>query len=485
VQSDLTEAGPLEDDRLDLRARSSIWARAAAALAVIALLALPASAPAQGVLLDSTPLNVFANGFGAIQVRVDGVAAGLFYEPTEDPAHAGLEVKEGNTVYPLQRLFDFTPGRLNFQAPTIVDAGNGAQAIRSVYRVGPRLQVVESLTYTAGTTHIDARYVFTNVSAEPSAPVKAGVLADLYVGANDKGRGVISHGPPRFVGGRDEATGLVYGLQEITPWSRYQEGDFEMVFDNFAEERLNNTVDSWATDNGVGVEWDLGTLAPGQEHTIEVRWLLASPPPPGTVTPPPLEEDQDWPVFSRNGVLPPPSIGKTVNAMVRSGKVRVKVPGSNRYVDVAEGVQVPVGSIFDTRKGRLELMSASNSRGGTQSALFYSGIFKVTQRRAKRPVTELELAGPKPSCAKARRASAAKAKKKASSRRLWGNGKGRFRTKGQYSSATVRGTKWLVTDTCGATTTRVVNGSVTVRDFVKRKNVIIKAGKRYVARRSK
>ena len=83
------------------------------------------------------------------------------------------------------------------------------------------------------------------------------------------------------------------------------------------------------------------------------------------------------------------------------------------------------------------------------------------------------------SCPKRGKASAAAKKKK---RRLWGDGKGKFRTQGSYSSATVRGTKWLVEDSCTTTLTRVVRGSVSVRDFVKKKNVIVRAGKKYVAR---
>ena len=71
-------------------------------------------------------------------------------------------------------------------------------------------------------------------------------------------------------------------------------------------------------------------------------------------------------------------------------------------------------------------------------------------------------------CPKRTRASAA-AKKK--TRKLWGNGKGAFRTTGRYSAATVRGTIWLTQDTCTTTLTRVTQGVVEVRDNVKRKTV--------------
>ena len=74
--------------------------------------------------------------------------------------------------------------------------------------------------------------------------------------------------------------------------------------------------------------------------------------------------------------------------------------------------------------------------------------------------------------------AAAKKKK----RRLWGDGSGKFQTKGKHSAATVVGTKWLVEDRCKSTLTKVTRGKVRVRDFVKGKNVVVRAGKQYVAR---
>ena len=65
---------------------------------------------------------------------------------------------------------------------------------------------------------------------------------------------------------------------------------------------------------------------------------------------------------------------------------------------------------------------------------------------------------------------------------MWGNGKGRFPTKGRNSAATVVGTKWFVEDRCGSTLTKVARGRVSVRDFVKKKTVIVRKGKRYIAR---
>jgi len=456
----------------------------AAALAGLAMLAVPAAAQAQsGLMMDGSPLHVFADGLGAIQVRVDGVAAGLFYDPSENPAHAGIEIKEGDNVYPLQDGFSTSPGRVNVEPLTIADAGTGTRTLHTAYTIGPNLRVSEDHTYTDGTTQIDVHYGITNISSAPTT-IRVGALADLYVGSNDSGNGVIAPGPPLFVGGRDEASGLVYGLQSVTPWSGYQEGDFEQVFENFAGDGLNGTIDSAAPDNGVGATWQLDNLAPGETRGIDVRWLMAAAAPPGTISPPPpgpVADEFGVIHAGPDGVLPPPETGKSVNIKLLRGKVCYTPPKAKKCIPLEGPVQIPVGSLIDTTKGRIALTSTADGSGGTQSAWFYSGIFKIGQTKGAAPVTELSLAGPKLSCPKAKKASSSAAKPK--TKKLWGNGKGKFRTKGQYSSASIRGTQWVVIDRCDGTLTQVKQGSVLVRDAVKRKNVIVRAGKQYLARK--
>ena len=105
-------------------------------------------------------------------------------------------------------------------------------------------------------------------------------------------------------------------------------------------------------------------------------------------------------------------------------------------------------------------------------ATFYDGIFKLSQSGGITTLTLTEKLAP---CAKASRASAAA--KKPKTRKLWGNGKGKFRTRGQYGAATIRGTKWLLQDGCRYTLTRVTQGAVNFRDEVKRKTVIVRKGK--------
>jgi hypothetical protein len=203
---------------------------------------------------------------------------------------------------------------------------------------------------------------------------------------------------------------------------------------------------------------------------------------------------------------PPPVPGKSVVAKVVSGEVFIKLPGSGRaratgpakgFVPFQGAANIPVGSQLDTKKGRIALTSASDTAGvKTQSSDFYQGIFQVKQTLPKKKpskptalTTDIVMKGQiaRSQCAPLKggaRAAATKKKKgpKAVLGKLWGNGKGKFRTTGKYSSATVRGTIWLVQDRCEGTFTKVVRGTVRVRDNRRKKTVTVKAGHTYLAR---
>ena len=69
-------------------------------------------------------------------------------------------------------------------------------------------------------------------------------------------------------------------------------------------------------------------------------------------------------------------------------------------------------------------------------------------------------------------------------RKLFGSGKGKYRTKGFHGSATVRGTKWLVEDYCDGTRISVTQGFVDVKDFAAKKTVRVRVRGSYFARKT-
>jgi hypothetical protein len=163
---------------------------------------------------------------------------------------------------------------------------------------------------------------------------------------------------------------------------------------------------------------------------------------------------------------------KSVVAEEVKGTVLVRDPKSKKFVPLEEAV-ITNGSEVDTRKGTVAIRTSTPG----EIARFFDGIFKIAQTRRLTTLTLTEELD----CKKAK-GSAWAAVKKPKSRKLWGDGKGKFRTKGSYSAATIRGTKWLVTDTCTTTTTKVTEGTVTVEDFGKPKAIVVRKGKTYTAR---
>jgi hypothetical protein len=249
--------------------------------------------------------------------------------------------------------------------------------------------------------------------------------------------------------------------------------------------RSGATVLQNLTAERSGTAWSVqtGALAPGDYTLVAsqsddagnvgtspaITFTVNAPPPPpddDTDTNPPPEPPQ-------------PEQGKSVVAGKVSGTVRIRL-SNGKFRTLGANEEIPLGSTVDATKGRVRLTSAAGG-GKTQTADFYKGQFKITQTKGKKPITQLELNGTL-SCGG--KASAA-AKKKKKVRSLWGDGKGRFRTKGRRAAATVRGTKWFTQDTCDSTKVTVKRGVVQVRDFVKRKNVTLKKGHSYVARKKK
>jgi hypothetical protein len=197
------------------------------------------------------------------------------------------------------------------------------------------------------------------------------------------------------------------------------------------------------------------------------------------------------------GELPPPVIGKAVDASVVSGEVLVRLPHGAGFVPLSEARQLPVGTQVDARGGTIELVTASGQAGKTQTGTFGGAIFRLSQS-AKGPqkglttLSLLEGAFPgAPSYAKCgARAAVDRTRSGATAARLSSRvlqtlratAKGRFRTSGRYGAATVRGTAWGTSDRCDGTLTRVRRGTVVVNDFVRHKAVIVHAGHSYLAR---
>jgi hypothetical protein len=187
---------------------------------------------------------------------------------------------------------------------------------------------------------------------------------------------------------------------------------------------------------------------------------------------------------SSASALPAPVLGKRINLSPLSGKVSVRLPGERDFVRLTGPRQVPVRTVVDTRHGNVRLVSARDRSGGTQPGRFSQGLFQV--RQSDEPgadgLTELRLRGGTPPAACEESAGASSLRR--TLRRLRSRVKpgSSYRTRTSSVAATVRGTVWNVTDDCGEVETRVETGEVLVENFVRKTRRIVRTGGRFRTR---
>jgi hypothetical protein len=188
-------------------------------------------------------------------------------------------------------------------------------------------------------------------------------------------------------------------------------------------------------------------------------------------------------VFVDEG-LPPPVAGKSFNLEPVDGTVSTKCDGGSfRKLDRPK--QVTLDCQIDAERGTVSVTASRGKAKGTQTAIFWGGVFDIDQEAGEEREAVMTLAGQR-RCEKRKDGMGGRIRQRdrkgSSGRKLWGSGSGNYKTAGSHGAATVRGTIWLVADRCdGSTLFKVKKGTVVVRDFVKDISVVLDAGQSYAA----
>ena len=187
--------------------------------------------------------------------------------------------------------------------------------------------------------------------------------------------------------------------------------------------------------------------------------------------------------------VPAPVLGETVVVVPGHGNVLVRRPGTRRFRKLNRAATLPTGTVVDARRGRIRLTTALDEAGKYQTGRFWGARFKIRQGHKAQGMTSLTLRGgdfgdcPARASAIARASGVARDPARRVVRRLWARDRGgRFRTYGNNSVATARGTAWVTRDRCDGTETRVHEGAVAVKDQRTGKTVVVRAGHSYLAR---
>jgi hypothetical protein len=319
------------------QSRLRAWTPAGTAMkALTATLVLAAAASsslaassAGAVTLPGAPLIVSIGPEGQCQSHYPD-AGNDFFPPTGALGDCGFFLgfpKSGNPTALREKVFGFAgangPG-LGTTEYTPVDPGSATGAgtssdpyeLVSSFKVSDATSkldyalITETTTYVNGDTQFTSRFDVENVTGQSVAgltpdPVSATLrfhaiyAGDLSTDSSDFGVGVLQTGPPRFVGGQNDAAGVLGGFVEAAPpspaWTDYQVGCWDAVPEPFGRcpttspadhgiwsavraasgeaAVFNDDVDANLIDNAVGVSWDdqLKTgLAPGAHASYSI-----------------------------------------------------------------------------------------------------------------------------------------------------------------------------------------------------------------------
>ena len=194
------------------------------------------------------------------------------------------------------------------------------------------------------------------------------------------------------------------------------------------------------------------------------------------------------------GAVPAAQAGRSFNVAPSTGDVLVAPLGIDVALPLREEDLVPIGSSVDATAGRLRLATATAPGGPLQSAEVYAGPFTLRQGTGPAPYTNFRL--PPLDCSDepaARRRSAprgapvasAAAKRRKKKRKLWvSEPGGRWRSSTGSTSASAVGTLWKTTLLCEGTRVTVREGTVRVRDLIRRRSRLVRAGESFLVRTS-
>lgn len=173
-----------------------------------------------------------------------------------------------------------------------------------------------------------------------------------------------------------------------------------------------------------------------------------------------------------------PADGSTIASPARvAGYIAaptVRKRGASRYRALRVNERLASGTYLDASRGAIALVTRK-ADGAPGRMLVYGGRFQLLRDRSSEAIVVARLI----SSGSAIRCGGGTTSRVL--RRLWSDGNGRFRVRGKYATATVRGTKWLVEDRCDGTVVRVRAGTVEVRDTPRRRTQRVRAPRSYLA----
>ena len=232
------------------------------------------------------PLDIAIGKDGAIQVFKDGV--GQLYSPSNVPYGGSLYnsfilAMGTTTVGATHSRFDYTD--YDWDGTLSAVSGSGIPgdpwvitAYLTTSLADAELQV--DIEYINGEEYFD--YTITpTVPSSNTQIVKVYHVVDTYLNGSDDGAAyVLGSAPYDFVGVEATTGGLYEGfIKGNLAWDHYASERYTLVDDpEFGTDLSDNLDFDPSTDNGIGVQWTLGTVS-GTQPAITYKFSFTTNPP--------------------------------------------------------------------------------------------------------------------------------------------------------------------------------------------------------------
>jgi hypothetical protein len=187
-----------------------------------------------------------------------------------------------------------------------------------------------------------------------------------------------------------------------------------------------------------------------------------------------------------------PILGQTEDVEPVKGVIRIRLPGTHKFISLSGVTQIPNGSEIDADHGYVQI-TLELKHHKSETGIFYDGQFILHQTKGGE-ATATVSGGDSAGCTDvtghtasvdgptAQAASGKSPNKKKKVNSLWSNAHGNFTTKGSAGSAAVLGTRWYTENTCGGTYFYVARDKIKVTaDFPYKHTVIVTKGHSYFA----
>jgi len=250
------------------------WRICFAALAALLCVVGTAQAATQ-VLGGDTVEGALKIEFGETGMRVYAYLDGTWKPQTfSDNKSSMVHYEQGGT-------FKYTAGYYSGTAMSCTKNENTSSTVNERIWTGGSVKLTMRTTYVSPSKTESYEFVVENTSGSTLNNVKLFHGQDTYLGYSDAGggfwnnaQGVVGVQKPS----QDDPNRLIYqtlGSASTKP-NDYASAGYGTVAGLVAQGALNHTLDTnYYTDNGYAVQWNLGSLSPGQSVTINAAETMA------------------------------------------------------------------------------------------------------------------------------------------------------------------------------------------------------------------